>query len=141
MSEVASFPKLAYKIYPELNVFLVKSSAIISFEDLIIHVGNLMDDNQFYTGINACYDFSMLEQLEGNIKAFRSTAEAMNDHNLIDKPARTAILVADNSLEINKIFQEYALMTSKSLIDYRVFTTSEISSLLKFLNLSKLPQC
>jgi len=139
MHQVLPFDKLYYQFFLEDNLFAVKTSRTISFEDIIVHVGNLMAEDDYSVGQNAFYDFSQLQNITGSSNTFFETAKAMNDHSIISEPAKTAILVADNATSINKVFQGYVLMTSESLIDYRIFKVSEIDKLLAFLEIQKTP--
>jgi len=139
MIQTLPFEKLHYQFFLKDNLFVVESSASITFEDILVHVGNLMNDEQFHIGLNGLYDFSQLKQVTGDHDAFLATAEAMSDHDIIAKPAKTAILVADDSPDIYNIFHSYVLMTSDSLIEYQLFTSSEITNLLSFLEIEQLP--
>lgn len=139
MLQTLPFDKLDYQFFIKKNLFVVKSNTDITFEDIIVHVGNVMEDERFYLGINALYDFTRLERITGSVETFLATAEAMSDKTIINTPAKTAILVPDNNQSIYEVFHGYTLMTSASLIEYRIFTESQINSLLAFLELDSLP--
>jgi len=128
-----------YKIYPELNVFVVKSVAKVTFEEMIIHVGDLMNDPFYKMGMNGYYDFSLLEQVEGNIDIFHQTAQAMNDQNVIYQSSKTAFILANVNESMRRIFHGYIIMTSQSLVDYRIFMSSDIAMALNFLDLAEVP--
>jgi len=128
-----------YKIYPELNVFVVKSAAKVTFEEMIIHVGDLMNDPSYKMGMNGYYDFSLLQQVDGNIDIFHQTAEAMNDQSVIYQSSKTAFILANDNESMKRIFHGYTIMTSQSLVDYRIFMLSDITMALNFLELSEVP--
>ena len=129
------FDKLSYQINPSLNIVTIHSSAVISFADLIVHMGNVMMDEAYYVGINSLFDFSKLTQINGNKEVLYHAAEAMNDIKIINRPANAAILVSDSTGNIFDIFSTYLELTQQSLIDFRIFDLSQLAELKAFLAL------
>ncbi len=139
MLQILPFDKLDYQFFLEDKLFVVKSNRDISFEDIIVHVGNLMEDERFHLGINGLYDFTQLENITGSVETFLVTAEAMSDKTIINTPAKTAILVPDNNQFVYEVFHGYVIMTSASLIEYQIFKESETKQMLAFLDISARP--
>ena len=137
MKQVLPFSKIHYQIHPTENLFSVSTGKDVSYDDLLVHIGNLMNEPTFEVGMNGLYDFSQLTAVHGDVDVFHSTAEAMNDKSIIDKRARTAILLKESSGNIYDIFNLYTQLTAPSLIDYRIFTLQEITALKQFLLLPK----
>ncbi|MCJ8319198.1 MAG: hypothetical protein MJK12_06170 [Colwellia sp.] len=96
-----------------------------------------MEEDEFHVGMNGLYDFSQLERLTGDVDIFHSTADAMNNKNIIFTAAKTAILVKEKRGDIFNAFYNYTLMTKPSLIEYRVFSLDELDKLYEFLTITE----
>jgi len=130
---------IQYQVYPELNFFKAGAKGELTFDDIFEHVGQIMNDPKYQTGMNGFYDFHLLTQLSGNVEQFQAVAEDMSDHNIIDKRGCTSVVIPDGNSSIYNMMQGYLLMASDSLIDYRVFYYSQWQDALKHVQLTELP--
>lgn len=117
--------KVNHEIYPNYNVFTSKASGEITFDDLHTHVLDLMSDEYFKTGINGLYDFSKLTKLSGDLEKWRVLAEGMSSDEVIVEKAKTSIVLPANNPSLHSIMEGYLIMTSGSLIDYKLFEPSQ----------------
>ena len=130
---------IKYRIYPQQNVFVAKSRGDMSFEDISAHVSAIMADPDFYVGLNGLYDFTATETLTGSLTVFEQLAGEMSDENVIDKEAFTAMLIPKKNARLRWMMQGYILMTSQSLIDFKIFDPSEMDKALAHIKLRQLP--
>lgn len=138
-SNVSANSSITYQIFGHENVFVAQTHGDISFEDLSCHVDELMADPDFYEGMNGFYDFSLTTSLTGNLQAFEKLASDMSDSDVIGKKARTAILIPASNTRLRWMMQGYLLMTSQSLIDYKIFDPQEMEVALDHVQLTRLP--
>lgn len=89
--------------------------------------------------MNGLYDFSLVEHVNGNLQALLTTAETIEDRNLIMSPARVAIVVSHQEHNLYKIFQGYCIMASDSAVEYKLFTLSTYQDALEFVGLDEIP--
>lgn len=128
---------IEYNIHKRLNLYTAKAKGEITFEHLSAHVQTLMQDPKYYVGINAFYDFRKVTRIMGNLDAFRNLASDMSNPQVIHKQAKTAILVSDTHSSVSTMMEGYLLMTSASLIDYKLFNQVEITSAKRHVNLNQ----
>lgn len=117
--------KVNHVIYPKYNLFISKASEEITFDDLHAHVLDLMSDEYFSAGINGLYDFSKVTKLSGDLEKWRVLAEGMSSEEVIIEKAKTAIVLPANNPSLHSIMEGYLIMTSGSLIDYKLFEPSQ----------------
>lgn len=130
---------IEYWIFPDKNVFVAKSRRDMSFEEISEHVSDIMADPDFFVGLNGFYDFTATEALTGSLTVFEQLAGEMSDAKVIDKEASTAMLIPKSNSRLRWMMQGYILMTSQSLIDYKIFDPGDMDKALMHVNLRELP--
>jgi hypothetical protein len=119
---------IRYQIYEKLNLYVAKCSGDVTFQDIATHVDKLMNDKQYYVGINAIYDFTQVAHLHGEVATFEQLANRMSDQKVIPKVATTAIIINDEATAVRAMMEGYLLMTSASNIDYQIFNQYQLAS-------------
>ncbi len=125
-----------YRIYPESGLYVAICLGDISFTDLHEHVDELMNDPDYYVGLNAVYDFTRVNSITGQVERFEQLAEEMSDEQIIDKTASTAILINRAQSSVRQMMQGYLLMTSGSNIDFRIFDETQPPALRQHVGLA-----
>ena len=128
-----------YRIDNALNLVLCKREEDFTFEQLLTHLRTLLSDNNFRPGMNGLYDFSLVEHVNGDLQALLTTAQTIEDPNLLLSPARVAIVVSHEDHNLYKIFQGYCIMASDSVVEYKLFTLSSYQEALEFIGLNARP--
>jgi len=129
-----------YKINKAQNIVLCKPQQDFSFEQLFAHLQQLLEDPDFYPGINGFYDFSAVEHVTGDLEALMKTAETIEDKVLLPLASKVAIVVQAQKHNLYKIFEGYCLMASSSNVKYKLFTLASYSDALSYVELEDQPR-
>ena len=128
---------LSYKIDDSLEIIYVKPKGDFRLDDILSHINQLAVDPEFKLGVNAFYDFTEVEHVEGNLECLLKVANRMEDHEVITLGSNVSIVVANKN--IYRIFEGYCLMVSNSLVKYRIFWQEEMAEAMQWVNLKELP--
>lgn len=128
---------LKYKIDKTLNIIFVQPEENFRLEQILMHIDELAIDPDYRQGINAIYDFSKVQHVEGDLTALMAVAGRMEDSTIIKKSSNVAIIVSNENMF--RIFQGYCLMASSSVVQYQLFWDKEIDLALHFVKCKQLP--
>ena len=129
-----------YRIDKAQNIVLAKIDQDFTFDELLAHLKELLQDKDFVPGMNGLYDFSLVEHVTGDLQALLATAETMEDDRQVTTPANVAIVVQHQNHNLHKIFQGYCIMASDSLVQYQLFTLSTYDEALAYVGLTAKPE-
>lgn len=130
---------IIYSIYPEQKLIRVSATGHVSFRSILLCLQEVTEDPSYLAGMNCFWDSSQIESVEGSILDFGAAAEMMNNSNIINQSARTAILIDKNKENIEKYTQGFVLMASASNVEHRIFTDINDSELMNYLGLIRFP--
>jgi hypothetical protein len=128
---------LKYKIDKTLDVIFVQPEGDFRLEQILMHIDELAVDSDFRLGVNALYDFTAAEHVEGDLEALMAVAGRMEDQRIISKGSRVSIVV--NNENMYRIFQGYCLMASSSLVKYQLFWLADMPQALDFIECERMP--
>lgn len=137
MEQLLVFEKISYQIDSLHNIFTVKVLPVIDYKDIVVHYGNLMIDENYYAGLCGLYDFSQLERINGDHQMLIDTAEVMNDPQVINRPAKTAIILSKKSGALYEVMTEFCQAAAPSQNDFQIFDVNEKAEIESFLALPK----
>ncbi|WP_448554154.1 hypothetical protein [Thalassotalea montiporae] len=137
MEQLLVFEKIRYQIDPPNNIFTVKVARNIDYKDIVVHYGNLMEDERYYAGLNGLYDFSQLKRITGDHQILIDTAAVMNDPQVVSRPAKTAIVVFEKFGMFYEVLNRFCQATTPSQNDFQIFDVSEKAEIEHFLALPK----
>lgn len=130
---------LPFRVFPELNLVLVKGTGVITLFEVHQHFLQVIKHPQFEMGMNAFYDFRLVERLIGDEEIIEKTAQSISDNRVVTKAARTAILLPGSDTTLHLMAHRYINMTQGSLMTFKVFDESELQDALHFVSLTSLP--
>lgn len=128
-----------YRIDKELSVVLCRPDGDFSFEELFQHLQQLITDPDFFAGISGLYDFTNVLHVDGDLTALLSTAETINDKQVLPKVSKVAIILPDDNENMQRIFEGYRLMVTDAQVKYALFEHRNYQQALEFINLSTKP--
>lgn len=125
--------KIRYQIFKSDNAVIAWVVGPITFDDMLNYIKALVQDPDFEYGMNSFYDLSKCTNIVGQLTGLTGIAATLNDNETASKPCRTAVVVPDNNEKLFKLAQGLVLMTSKSLIEHRLFKQSSLEQAFEFL--------
>ncbi|WP_100644701.1 hypothetical protein [Alteromonas facilis] len=133
MSVASPISKVHYFIKPDMNLFLCRAEGEVTFDDLALHVDEILADPQYRAGMDGFYDFTQVSSITGQTDVWGKVAEDMSDERIIPDRSKTAFLVSDENELVKRVLEGYLMMTSASLVEYRLYGPSQIAELCTFI--------
>jgi hypothetical protein len=129
--ESTTILKIPYRIHKGYNLFSAHTEGAVTFDDLYLHVLELMSDPYFQSGLNGLYDFTKVTSLTGNLSKWHALAEGMSDNEILPVHASTSIVLPRGNQELLDVMMEFLALTANSQIDYRIFDETTWQDALK----------
>lgn len=129
---------LSYKIDHKLGIIYVKPKGDFKLDDILSHINQLALDPDFKLGVNAFYDFTEVNSVDGSLDCLMKVANRMEDHDIITEPSHVSIVVSNENL--HRIFEGYSLMVSSSLVKYQIFWQEQMAQAMAWVDLKELPE-
>lgn len=134
-----SFKNMNYQINDALGLIMCKPNHDLCIDDLYAHQQDLLNDPAFYVGINALYDYRLVNKISGNLNALMKIANTMKDRRVISKASSVAVIIDPNNHSLMQVFKGYQLMVSNSLVKCEIFSPKQYDLALKFVGIENLP--
>mgnify|MGYP000728278251 CR=1 FL=1 len=129
--------KIRYQIFKPDNAVVAWVNGSITFNDMLNYIKTLVQDPDFEYGMNSFYDLSKCTNIVGELTGLTGIAATLNDNETVSKPCRTAVVVPDENEKVFKLAQGLVLMTSRSLIEHKLFKYSSIEQAYEFLGFNQ----
>lgn len=114
---------ISYQI--ENNMLHASAEGELLFEDIVAHYQDLFSSPDFYVGMPAIYDFSLVSKMSGDLSYFEKTAQDMGDASIINKDSFVAIIIPADNKSLNGIFNAYSHMMDFTHMHVSIFHSKE----------------
>ena len=128
------YKHLPFDIFPDDNLIVVAAEGDLLFEDLVGHVEDFMNHDDFCSGMNIFYDLSEVSSLGGQLQTLLESAESLNCCNFIPVPAKT-VFFTNNNEATGRMLEGFCIMTRYTRVPHFIASTlNEAFSILEMHN-------
>ena len=131
------YKHLPFDILTEKNLIIVKPFGELSFDDLVGHVEDFMEHEDFRAGMNIIYDLRQVSSLEGKLQTLMDSTETLNCSEFIPIPAKTVFYVHDDC-SIGRVLEGFCIMTRYTRIPH--YVTHSLEDAFNLLGVELLPE-
>lgn len=126
------YKNLPFVVLPDDNLIAVKARGSLLFEDLVGHVEDFMQHEDFYAGMHLVYDISEVDSLSGELQTLLETVESLNCPDFIPVQAKTVFYTGEND-KAARVLEGFCIMTRYTRVPH--FIASDMNNMFEILGM------